>query len=285
MTLVVNGEKIDDSAIQQEAERLRSDYERVFSDLDPAEREAQLVDWSKENVIERALINQHAKNCGPAIPAAQIKSAFEQIKRKCGTNKLLHKEFGTDDEKEIKEHIELHLKVERMLRGLYEDLPQPTEAQILEFYNLNKEQFSSPEQIRVAHIVKHISGQTGEAAAYDTVQKAKNELNKGAIFEALVAKYSDCPQNGGDLGYIAKGKMVEEFEDVVFNLAVNEVSDVFRTRFGFHIAKLYDRKPQLVRPLEQVKDGITAELKKQMQQKAIDDFVDGLKADAKIEEI
>ncbi|UCC22902.1 MAG: peptidylprolyl isomerase [Planctomycetota bacterium] len=285
MTLVVNGEKIDDSAIKQEAERLRPDYERVFADQDPVDKEAQLLDWSKENVIERVLINQHANNHVPAIPAAQIQSAFGQIRKKCGTDELLHKEFGTNDEREIKEHVELHLKVERMLKGLYEHLPEPAEDEILKFYNENKEQFKSPERIRVAHIVKHIDGQANEAAAYSTIQKAQSELKNNAVFETLVAKYSDCPQNGGDLGYIAKGQMVEEFEDVVFNLAVNQVSGIFRTRFGFHVAKLYDRKPQAVRPLEQVKDSITAELKKHMQEKAIDDFVDGLKADAKIEEI
>lgn len=285
MTLIVNGEKIQEVLIEQEVERLRPDYERVFADQDPVDKEAQLLDWSKENVIERVLINQHAKNCGPAIPATQIQSAFEQVRKKCGTDELLHKEFGTNDEKEIKEHIELHLRVERMLKELYEHPPEPTEDEILKFYNENKEQVKSPERIRVAHIVKHIDGRADEAAAHSTIQKAQDELKNGAVFETLVAKYSDCPQNGGDLGYIAKGQMVEEFEDVVFNLAVNQVSGIFQTRFGFHIAKLYDRKPQAVRPLEQAKDSIAAELKKQMQEKAIDDFVDGLKADAKIEEI
>jgi parvulin-like peptidyl-prolyl isomerase len=285
VTLIVNGEKIQEALIEQEVERLRPDYERVFTDQYPTERKAQLLDWSKENVIERVLINQHSKACGPAIPAAQIQSAFEEIRKKCGTTEQLHKEFGTDDEKEIKGHIELHLKVERIFKNLYEDLPEPAEAEILEFYNQNKEQFKSPEQIRVAHIVKHISGQTDEATAYNTITEAQNELKNGAIFEALVAKYSDCPQNGGDLGYITKGQMVEEFEDVAFNLAVNQVSGIFRTRFGFHIVKLYDRKPQVIRLIEQVKDSITSELKKRMQEKAINDFVDRLKAEAKIEEI
>ena len=47
MALIVNGEKIEDSAIQQEAERLRPDYERVFADQETEEREAQLLDWSR----------------------------------------------------------------------------------------------------------------------------------------------------------------------------------------------------------------------------------------------
>ena len=115
--------------------------------------------------------------------------------------------------------------------------------------------------------------------------KAHDELKNGAVFETLIAKYSDCPDNSGDLGYITRGQMVEEFEDVVFNLGVNEVSDVFRTRFGFHIARLYDRKPAVIPALEEVKEQVVSELKEQMRNKAIDEFVDRLKSKAKIEKI
>jgi parvulin-like peptidyl-prolyl isomerase len=79
--------------------------------------------------------------------------------------------------------------------------------------------------------------------------------------------------------------MVEEFEDVVFNLGLGEISDVFRTRFGFHIAKVYDRKPAAVSELKEVKGEIVETLKEQMRGKAIDEFIDGLKNKAKIEEI
>ena len=76
MAFVVNGEKIEDSAIKHEVERLRPDYERVFADQDPAEREAQLLDWSKENVIERVLINQEAKSNGDEIPSGKIEETL-----------------------------------------------------------------------------------------------------------------------------------------------------------------------------------------------------------------
>jgi len=126
--------------------------------------------------------------------------------------------------------------------------------------------------------------QTDQAAANDTIAKALNELKQGALFEMVAAKYSDCPDNGGDLGFITKGQMVEEFEDVVFNMDVGEISDIFRTRFGFHIAKVYNRKPAIVPPLEEVKDRIVEKLKEQMRREAIEHFVDGLKSQATIEE-
>lgn len=285
MTLFVNGEKVEDSLIQQEVERLRPDYERVFAHEDPAKREAQLLDWSRENVIERVLINQQAQKHTEQILEAEVETAFNEIKKNCGGGEQLHNEFGTDDKKEIKEHIELHMKVKRMLQDVCKDIPEPSQEDILKFYEKNKEQFKSAEQVRVAHIVKHINGQTEETTAQNLIKKAQNELKKGTLFETLVTKYSDCPENGGDLGYITRGQMVEEFEDIIFNLGVGEESDVFQTRFGFHIAKLYDRKPPVLRSLEEARDDIVNELKKQMQRKTIDEFVDRLKSKAKIEEV
>jgi peptidyl-prolyl cis-trans isomerase C len=79
--------------------------------------------------------------------------------------------------------------------------------------------------------------------------------------------------------------MVEEFEDVVFNLGVGELSGIFRTRYGFHIAKLNNRKPAALKPLAEARKLITEKLKKEKQGKAIDDFVDRLKNKAKIEEV
>ncbi|HUW18055.1 MAG TPA: peptidylprolyl isomerase [Sedimentisphaerales bacterium] len=285
MALIVSGERIEESVIQQEVERLRPHYEQAFRDKDPQEREAQLLDWSRENVIERTLLSQHAKKYGQQIPKPEVERAFEAIKKQCGGNEQFRREFGTDNEQEVREHIEMHMRVERILDDVCKDLPEPSKEAVLQFYEENKEQFRAPEQVRAAHIVKHINWRTDETTAYDTMIEARNELENGAVFEMLVAKYSDCPDNGGDLGYIARGQMVEEFEDVVFNLAVGQTSDVFRTRFGFHIAKLYDRRPAAIPPLKQVKDRIVSELKEQMRSSVIDEFIDRLRSSAKIEEI
>ena len=79
--------------------------------------------------------------------------------------------------------------------------------------------------------------------------------------------------------------MVEEFDDVVFNLGVGQVSNIFRTRYGYHIAKVYDRKPTHIPELEKVKEQIKEILKKQFQSQAVYNYLDYLKSKAKIEEI
>ncbi|MHC4617425.1 MAG: peptidylprolyl isomerase [Planctomycetota bacterium] len=285
MTLIVDGEKIEDAEIQQEVQRLRPHFEQVFGDHDPEQREAQLLDWSRENVIERVLLNRHATEHGEQIPPAQVDRAFELMKKQYTDSDRLQREFETDNETEIKQRIELQMRVDRLLQDACKDLPEPSEQDIAEFYERNKEKYISAERIRVAHIVKHITGQTDETAAFAAIRKAQNELKSGTPFEMLVPTYSDCPENGGDLGYITRGQMVEEFEDVVFNLALGRVSNLFRTRFGYHIAKLYDRKPAVTPPLEQVKEQVVNDLKEQMRNDVVDRFLDELRSRAEIKEI
>jgi parvulin-like peptidyl-prolyl isomerase len=284
MVIIVNGEKIEESAIKQEVERLRPDYERVFSDQDPEEREAQLFDWSKENVIERVLINQEAKKNGKKIPEAEIESALAKLKEQYADPEELYKALGVKDDAGIKEQIEVQMRVEERLDEVCKDLHDPPQADIKEYYEKNTEQFKTAESARVAHIVKYVNWQTDEETAYNAIKEAHDELKNGAAFEAVVDKHTDCADSGGDLGYVTRGQMVEEFEDVVFNLGTGDVSDIFRTRFGFHIAKVYDRKPAAVAELKEVKDQIVSTLQEQMRSKAIDEFIDSLVEKAKIED-
>jgi len=271
--------------VGQEIERLRPHYEQIFNDKNPTEREAQLLDWSRENVIERVLINQHAREFGPPISETEVEPALAEMKKQYESQGRSFEQLSAKDKEKIKETLESQIRVERLLQSVCRDIPEPSRESIAEYYGENKEQYKSPEQIRVAHIVKYINWQSDEKSAYDAIKQAREELNGGVVFEMLVDKYTDCSDNGGDLGYITKGQMVEEFEDVVFKLGPGEASEIFRTRFGFHIAKLYDRKPAVVLSLEDVRGRIAEELKEQMRRKAVDEFVDKLKDKAKIEEI
>ena len=285
MTLIVNGEKIEDSAIQQEAERLRPDYERVFTDQKPEEREAQLLDWSRENVIEKVLISQEAEKNGEKIPPDQVKATLAKLKEQYEDPKKLYEDFNAESDEQIEKDIARQMKIEQKINQVCKDLPNPSRAAMQKYYEENQEQFKSGERARVAHIVRYVNWQTDEQTAYETISRAHEELKNGAAFETVVDKYTDCADSGGDLGFVMKGQMVEEFEDVVFNLGAGQTSDVFRTRFGFHIAKVYAREPAKVASLEEVKDRITEMLKEQMRSEAIDNFIDSLKNEAKIEEV
>ena len=79
--------------------------------------------------------------------------------------------------------------------------------------------------------------------------------------------------------------MVPEFEDVVFAMKEGEVSEVFQSRFGYHIAKVFKRFPAQPRPLEEVADQVKQTLQEQRENAAIDAFTDELRQQATIEEV
>jgi len=145
--------RIEDRDIQQEVERLRPSYEQAFADAEPAQREAQLLDWSKENVIERVLLRQDAVKSIQDVSPDHIELALTRLREQCGKTEDVYKEFNARDDDELKRMIELQIKVQRRIDEIYETAPEPTDSEVRDYYEQHKEQFQSGEQIHVAHLV------------------------------------------------------------------------------------------------------------------------------------
>ena len=77
----------------------------------------------------------------------------------------------------------------------------------------------------------------------DSCQKLKDKIAGGADFAALAKEHSQCPSSaqGGDLGTFSEGQMVPEFDQVVFNEAINEVHGPVKTQFGYHLLEVTAR--------------------------------------------
>ena len=86
------------------------------------------------------------------------------------------------------------------------------------------------EKIRCAHILVE-----KQSLALEILEKIK----KGDSFAKLAEQYSldGSRKRGGDLGFVTRGVMVKPFEEAAFKLKVDEVSDLVKTQFGYHIIK------------------------------------------------
>ncbi|MDP4173651.1 MAG: peptidylprolyl isomerase [Bacteroidota bacterium] len=100
--------------------------------------------------------------------------------------------------------------------------------------------------LRASHILisfKSDSGAVDTAKALAKIKDIKEQLDKGADFATLARKYSEDPGTkpaGGDLGYFERRMMVKEFDETAFNLKLGQVSDIFKTNYGFHVLKVTD---------------------------------------------
>ena len=257
---------------------MRPRYEEMMADMDPVEREMQLREWSRENVIERVLLRQTALADPEPVPADAIEPIVERARAQSSGQPGC-----AIDEDEIRREAEIQLKVERLVARITAKVSPPRQKDLTDYYRKHQEQFWAPETIRAAHIVKHVNEESGEEAALAVLREVKEKLDAGGDFAALADQYSDCPGRGGDLGYFPRGEMVDEFESAVFALDVDQTSDIFRTPFGYHVARLIDRRPAGHRPLNDVREEVEAALMQAKRDRVFEQYLDKLRAGARIE--
>ncbi len=105
------------------------------------------------------------------------------------------------------------------------------------------------EEIRVSHIlisVKEDANPEDTLKAYKLISEIRERAIKGESFEELAKKYSQDPSannNSGDLGYFTSMQMVYQFEDAAYKTQKGEISAPIRTKYGYHIIKVKDRRP------------------------------------------
>ncbi|GAJ77420.1 LOW QUALITY PROTEIN: peptidyl-prolyl cis-trans isomerase PpiD [Vibrio sp. JCM 18905] len=139
-----------------------------------------------------------------------------------------------------------------------------SDAEVKKYYDEHLNKYSSEEQRRVAHIL--VEGDD-EAKA----QAILDELNAGADFATLAQEKSDdfgSAENGGDLGWIERDVM-DLFRSGIRVEESSDTSGLVKSDFGYHIIKLEELKDSVAKPFEEV----AAEIKQEMvDQQAVDQF-------------
>jgi len=240
---VVNGEKITKTQIDKLLVSKKITYDAL-----PQQYKKQVL----EGIITEALLIQKAENSG-----------IEKTKEFKKTLNILKKRLAKD--------LFLKQKVDSM---------KVSDAEVKAFYNKNKEiMFKQKPQVKARHILV----KTKEEA-----QKLINQLKKvpqnelETKFIELAKKYSTGPsgKTGGELGWFSKEKMIPEFSKVAFSLNKGGISlTPLKTRFGWHIIYLEDKKDGGYVPLNEVKEKIKQQLKLQKLQ----EYIKTLKAKANIQ--
>lgn len=130
------------------------------------------------------------------------------------------------------------------------DIKRPFLAKADDLDALVKEAYQrSTEQVRAAHIlllVKPDASPEDTLKAWQRITDLRQRALKGENFTDLAKEFSEDPSaktNGGDMGYFSAFEMVYPFETAAYNTKPGEVSPIVRTRFGYHVLKVADRRP------------------------------------------
>ncbi|MBS1976030.1 MAG: peptidylprolyl isomerase [Bacteroidetes bacterium] len=130
------------------------------------------------------------------------------------------------------------------------ELKKPYLAETNELSRLTHEAYNRlKEEVKASHILISV---TPDALPPDTLKafekaiELRNRLLKGEEFSKVAGEVSDDPSaklNGGNLGYFTALQMVYPFEEAAWHLNKDDLSEPVRTRFGYHLIKVYDHRP------------------------------------------
>jgi peptidyl-prolyl cis-trans isomerase D len=164
---------------------------------------------------------------------------------------------------------------------------QVSDAEVEQEYNTYKtERYSEPEEVHARHILLAVASGADDKQRDAVRARATallERLLKGEDFAAVAKEASEDKankDNGGDLGFIPRGRTEEAFENAAFALQPGELSAVVETRFGFHIIKVDERKAAREKPLAEVREEIVRNLSAERAHASARDavFVDAEKA-------
>lgn len=263
-------------------------------------------------LIVKSLIDQEIEKRGIKVTKDDTDKELKNIIDKVGSKEKFDgilKQNGisaTQFKKDLTEEVKMKKLVDTLSKVTI------SEADAKKFYKENLNKFKYPDKVRASHILiaanpeeikkklaevpanKKLTPQELQAkidkeinAKLEKAQKMLIEVKKDPSAFAKLAKENSedktSAKQGGDLGFFAKQEMVEPFAKAAFSMKPNTVGEIVKSPYGYHIILVTDRMSAGQEPYEKVKTEIYSYLKNQEQVKVLEQLIESLKKQAKIE--
>jgi len=278
----VNGEIIYADEIRARMAMIRAEAESSGNELSAEERFA-LRPQAVEDLVDRLLMRQEAVRLKLQPTAAEIDAALASVAPKYDGSEGCRADAADEA---TREDIAARMMVDRLLAKWFDGVRPPKIHEMRDFYRKHPEYFETPELIAASHIVKHpAEGEEVPAEAPAELVEVRASILAGEDFGEASKRFSDCPERGGDLGYFPRGVMVDEFDAVAFSATPGEVTEPFRTQFGWHVVLVRDRKPAGTRAFDEVAGQIQERLLSEKQEQEIGARLTALRAKARYVEL
>lgn len=164
--------------------------------------------------------------------------------------------------------------------------PSPTNDECRRYYEGHLHEFQSGDLVHARHILFQVTPQVRVPEMRARAEEALNQLlREPDRFDALARELSNCPsgQQGGNLGQIARGDTVPEFEKALFRFGASGIlRALVKTRYGFHVVAIDQSIPGTTLPFEAVSGRIDERLRSSVEEKAIRQYISVLAGQAEI---
>ena len=282
----VNGMDIKKSAILEE---LKAAVEINNGPPLTADQEKASLKKLVDKEIKKNLISQKASELAIQVTPEHVEKELQSIKAKFDSDlifekKLAQKNMSVAQYKEkIKWDLMLGQIVQREMASQIEVAPEEIKA----YYEKNPGLFNTEEKVRASVILIKVSPSAGEIEdrkAREKIGMVLSQIKNSSDFSDEARKHSQDSMGprGGDLGFFNRKQVLPAFSERAFSLKVGEVSEIFKTNFGYHLLKVTEKQPETHSTLEEAKDKIREILKREKLSKQIEAYSEELKKKADI---
>jgi len=275
--LIINAEEI---TLEQFKKKLKA-YKKKYHVstkivINPSE-----LTWLKNRVLEEiiwnSLLRQEVRKKGIEISQKELDEAIQKSKlgySEDSFEKQLAFEGLTNED--WKYSIKNSMLINKLMENLTNNKVFPSDSEMLNYFEANESKFYKKKQVKALQIMVETE---------EEIRKIQKDLlSKQKDFSVLAKEFSLGPEgvNGGDLGYFEAGLMPEEFDNV-FKLKINDVSEIIRTPYGFHLFKVVDKVKERKMSFDESKNRIEKLFLEKLQSSAYQSWLIQLKKNAVIE--
>ncbi|MEA1972798.1 MAG: peptidylprolyl isomerase, partial [Candidatus Cloacimonadota bacterium] len=209
-----------------------------------------------DQIIESKLIIQKAEVDEYQVDINRIRQEtekyLEQVKAKYPSEEQFYNDLSkagltlSDLKIQYKNSLKEQQLKQRIIMNEINRKINITDAELQDYYKEKKDLMPiRPEKNKIGIIMRKVeAGKKTKKDNLSRINEIIEKLHDGKNFTKLAKKYSEGPsgKSGGNLGWVEKGMMVKSFEDAAFKLKVDEISDVVKTQFGYHVIKVTDKR-------------------------------------------
>jgi len=285
---VVNDEVITQSEVDRILYPIYLQYKEVYKSDEDLYK---MLDETRLNILKQLvndkLILSESKKLGITASDAEIDEYLESVRNDLKGKGMdfdrLMKEQNLaigDVRARYAEQIKIQKTIDQEIHSKIK--VQPSEAS--DYYRDNIKEFTQPERVAVLAILIKLETVRTPIESRKLAGDIHRMLLEGKDFKKTAMNYTEGPDKelGGDLGYVERGQLLKEIDNVIFFLKPGEISDVIETPIGYHILKVYDRKDERVLPFEGVGSQITEKLYRKKAQVKLTEWLEKLSSNAYI---
>lgn len=281
---VVDDQPILLSEVEERAAMIRA--------MAPSDRRGQLLHDALEDLVADKLFQKQVKELNLEVGDAEIQAAIDDVIRQNGftgpdqleaavqSQGLSMAEYRSNLKSQLSQMKLLNLKVRSKVRISEEDVKRRhTELSAAD---------EGEEEIHARHVLVRVAPDAAAPDAEHAREQAAAIAAKakaGEDFAKLAREASDgaSGEEGGDLGWFRRGEMTRELEEAAFHLQAGQISDPVRTKFGWHVVQVMERRAVAPQPIEEQAPELREKLFREELDRQTQRYLDELKKAAVIE--